>query len=87
MDMGNVNTTRVMKINSSAAVLQAAIEGHGVALARSVMVQSDVQSERLIRLFPEMQMHSPFSYFVVYRHEFTNLPKVRLFLNWLLEKV
>lgn len=87
MDMGNVNTTRGMKINSSAAVLQAAIEGQGVALARSVMVQNDVQSGRLIRLFPEMQMPSPFSYFVVYRHEFTNLPKVRLFLNWLLEKV
>jgi len=34
-----------------------------------------------------MQRPSPFSYFVVYRHEFTNLPKVRLFLNWLLEKV
>ncbi|WP_226839885.1 LysR substrate-binding domain-containing protein [Enterobacter cloacae complex sp. P29RS] len=33
--------------NNSAAVLQAAIEGHGVALARSVMVDEDIKAADL----------------------------------------
>ena len=37
--LNDINISRGMQINSSSAVLQAAMEGHGVALARSVMVQ------------------------------------------------
>ncbi|MGH8348307.1 MAG: LysR substrate-binding domain-containing protein [Pseudomonas sp.] len=46
----NIATSRGMKINNSAAVLQAAIDGHGVALARSVMAHDDVAAGRLVRL-------------------------------------
>jgi LysR family glycine cleavage system transcriptional activator len=31
-----------MKINNSAAILQAAVEGHGIALARTVMARDDL---------------------------------------------
>lgn len=37
-----------LRINDSAAVLQAAIDGQGVALARSVMVQADLAAGRLV---------------------------------------
>lgn len=40
--VSNGPTQRGLKINNSAAVLQAAIDGHGVALARSVMVADDL---------------------------------------------
>lgn len=33
-----------LRVNSLAAVLQAAIEGHGVVLARSIMVDEDLKS-------------------------------------------
>jgi LysR family glycine cleavage system transcriptional activator len=75
---------RALKINNSAAVLQAAIEGHGVALARSVMARDDVMTGRLVRLFPGITLASPLSYYVVFRAESGSLPKLVRFRDWLL---
>ncbi len=61
----DVITQRGMRINNSAAVLQAAIEGHGVALARSVMARDDLASGRLVRLFPDIDFASALAYYVV----------------------
>ncbi|BDU22208.1 hypothetical protein DYGSA30_36650 [Dyella sp. GSA-30] len=73
-----------MKINNSAAVLQAAIEGHGVALARSVMASDDLVAGRLIRLFPKVAFASPLAYYVIYRAERAALPRLVAFRDWLL---
>ncbi|WP_321936964.1 transcriptional regulator GcvA [Paraburkholderia sp. J8-2] len=75
--------SRGMKINNSAAVLQAAIEGHGVALARSVMVRDDLAAGRLVRLFPEVTLTSALAYYVVYRPECASLPRLVAFRDWL----
>jgi LysR family glycine cleavage system transcriptional activator len=72
-----------MKINNSAAVLQAAIEGRGVALARSVMAHDDLAAGRLVRLFAEVRFESELAYYVVYRPECANLPRVVAFRDWL----
>ncbi|MGI2228953.1 transcriptional regulator GcvA [Burkholderia vietnamiensis] len=82
----NVATTRGMKINNSAAVLQAAIEGHGVALARSVMARDDLTTGRLVRLFPEISFASALAYYVVYRPECASLPRLAAFRDWLLKE-
>lgn len=82
----DVTTTRGMKINNSAAVLQAAIDGHGVALARSVMAHDDLATGRLVRLFPEIAFNSPLAYFVVYRTECSGLPRLVAFRDWLLKE-
>lgn len=85
-DATGVATSRGMKINNSAAVLQAAIEGHGVALARSVMARDDLAAGRLIRLFPDIAFTSPLAYFVVYRPERANLPGLVAFREWLFKE-
>jgi LysR family glycine cleavage system transcriptional activator len=82
----DVATTRGMKINNSAAVLQAAIEGHGVALARSVMAHDDLATGRVVRLFPEITFASPLAYYVVYRAECSSLPRLVAFRDWLLDE-
>jgi LysR family glycine cleavage system transcriptional activator len=76
-------SSRGMKINNSAAVLQAAIEGHGIALARSVMAHNDLASGRLVRLFPEISFQSPLAYYAVYRPECSTLPGLKRFRDWL----
>jgi LysR family glycine cleavage system transcriptional activator len=81
--VSGVSTTRGMKINNSAAVLQAALEGHGVALARSVMARDDLLSGRLVRLFPEITFSSPLAYYVVYRPDCASLPRLAAFRDWL----
>ncbi|MBF5037887.1 transcriptional regulator GcvA [Methylophilus sp. 13] len=77
---------RGMQINNSAAVLQTAIDGHGVALARSVMAREDIVSGRLIRLYPEITYISELAYYVVYRPEWSSLPRMVAFRNWLVEE-
>jgi len=77
---------RSMQINNSAAVLQAAIDGHGIALARSAMVADDIASGRLIRLVPDISYTSELSYFVVYRADHISIPRIRAFRDWLVQE-
>jgi LysR family glycine cleavage system transcriptional activator len=81
--VADVATTRGMRINNSAAVLQAAIDGSGIALARSVMARDDLAAGRLVRLFPEIEFSSALAYYVVYRPECAALPRLIAFRNWL----
>ena len=81
-----VPTERGLRINNSAAVLQAAIDGQGVALARSVMAHDDLAAGRLVRLFPQVRLESALAYYVVYRPECIAQPKVAAFRDWLLRE-
>ena len=81
-----VPTDRGLRINDSAAVLQAAIDGQGVALARSVMAHDDLAAGRLVRLFPQVRLESALAYYVVYRPECIAQPKVAAFRDWLLRE-
>lgn len=80
----NIDTTRGLQINNSAAVLQSAIEGHGIALARSVMAHDDLLAGRIVRLFPSLKFNSPLAYYVVYRRESFDKPRIMDFKSWLL---
>lgn len=77
---------RGMEINNSAAVLQAAIDGRGIALARSVMAHDDLAAGRLVRLFPDMAFQSALAYYVVYRPGTQALPRLAAFRDWLREE-
>ncbi len=81
-----VATKRGLRINNSAAVLQAAIDGQGVALARSIMARDDLAAGRLVRLFPEIEIASALAYYVVYRPECAALPKLVAFRDWLVRE-
>lgn len=82
----DVETKRGLRINNSAAVLQAAIDGQGVALARSIMAHDDLAAGRLVRLFPEVEFPSVLAYYVVYRPECATLPKLMAFREWLIRE-
>jgi len=81
-----VDTTRGLKINNSSAVLQAAIDGQGIALARSVMAREDLAAGRLVRLFPSIDCASSLAYYVVYPAEYAGRPGVAAMLTWLSEE-
>ncbi|GEA50907.1 LysR family transcriptional regulator [Vibrio inusitatus NBRC 102082] len=90
LDKASVSNTVAehnLRINNSAAVLQSAIDGVGVALARSVMVRDDLVSGRLVRLFPDITFDSPLAYYIVYRRESFELSRVQAFRQWLLNEV
>jgi LysR family transcriptional regulator, glycine cleavage system transcriptional activator len=84
-----VNSNRAdqgLKINSSAAVIQAAIDGQGVALARRTLVQDDLQGKRLVRMFPNISWPISWSYYAVYSREGIEQSAVKLFHDWLVSK-
>lgn len=81
--VGQASVHRGHRINNSAAVLQAAVDGQGIALARSVMACDDVSSGRLVRLFPDIAVLSPLAYYAVYREEALAKPGLQAFLVWL----
>ena len=82
-----VAAKRGLRINNAAAVLQAATEGQGIALARSVMAKDDLAAGRVVRLFPKIRFESPMAYYVVYRSENASAPRPAAFHAWLMEEV
>jgi LysR family glycine cleavage system transcriptional activator len=83
----HVESERGLQINNSAAVLQAAIDGQGVALGRSVMMRDDLAAGRLVRLFKTISSPSKLAYYIVYRAECAGLPRIAAFREWLLSEV
>lgn len=76
--------TRVLRINDSAAGLQAAMAGSGIALGRSSLVTGDLQAGRLIRPFGEAQS-SPLAYYVVQVEKVGVSVAAECFKEWLLD--
>jgi LysR family glycine cleavage system transcriptional activator len=74
----------VLHFSSSITAIQAAVEGHGVVLGRSVAVDQDLRAGRLILPFPELRVPG-YAYYVVYRPEALESQKVAAFKEWVLE--
>ncbi len=84
VDIADVN--RGPRFNQSSLVLEAAMLGRGIALAKSTLAAADLASGRLVRPFTG---HSPvgFAYYLVAPKSKLNLPKVSFFRDWLLEEI
>ncbi|MFM9863032.1 MAG: transcriptional regulator GcvA [Micropepsaceae bacterium] len=78
-----VDATRGPGFDDSGLLIQAAIEGLGVALGRSVLVKGDLDAGRLVRPFAT-SLKSESAYYLVYPPELENAPKIKAFRDWLL---
>jgi LysR family glycine cleavage system transcriptional activator len=72
-----------LSFNYSSLMIQAAIDGLGVALAQEALVRDDLATGRLIRPF-EVDMPSDYAYYVVSPEATAERPKVAAFRTWLL---
>ena len=72
-----------LQINSSAGVVQAALNGQGVALARRAFVSEELQSGLLERLLPAIQWPIPWAYYVVHTESAIHRQPVQAFVEWL----
>jgi LysR family glycine cleavage system transcriptional activator len=80
--VAGIDAARGPRFNQSSLVLEAAILGRGVALAKSTLADADVAAGRLVRPF-DVSVPVNFAYYVVYPETKAALPKVRLFHDWL----
>jgi LysR family transcriptional regulator, glycine cleavage system transcriptional activator len=74
--------TRGPQYTDASMLLQAAIEGQGVALVRSLLSEEDIRTGRLVRLFATA-IDSRYSYYFVCPHGRETDEKIQSFLRWL----
>ncbi len=74
---------RALSFNSSSLMIQAAIDGLGVALSQSVLSGDDLAAGRLVRPF-KLSVASDAGYYLVIPKGASARPKVAAFRDWLL---
>jgi LysR family glycine cleavage system transcriptional activator len=74
-----------LSFNYSNLMLQAAIDGLGVALSQNALAGDDLAAGRLVRLF-DYTLPTDFAFYVVVPEGTAQRPKIAAFRNWLLEE-
>ncbi len=81
-----VDPDRGPGFNLSALVVNAAVDGQGVALARSALIGDHLSTGRLVQPF-ELELPAEYSYYLVCPARALEHPKVRAFRDWVLAEV
>lgn len=77
-----VDTSRGPSFWPSHLVINAAMDGLGVALAKRSWVERDLQEGRLVRPFADLTLPVEFSYFFVYPQDRMSDPRIGAFMEW-----
>ena len=81
--VGDIDATHGPGMSPSAMVIQAALDGQGVALGRSVLVEADLADGRLVKPF-EPTIPLDYAYYVVCPESAAERPKVAAFRQWIM---
>lgn len=81
--LGEIDVRRGPRFNQASMAIEAAVDGVGVALARTALAAQDLIAGRLVRPFGPA-LAAPFAYYIVCPEPAANRPKIRAFRAWLL---
>jgi LysR family glycine cleavage system transcriptional activator len=79
---GDIDASRGPRFNQASLVIEAAVLGRGVALAKYALAEADIKAGRLVPLL-RSSLPVDFSYYAVAPRAKLNLPKVSHFRDWL----
>ena len=85
-EANNVDPSKGPVYTDSAMAVQSALEGDGVALARSQLVRDDIAKGRLVKPF-DISQPSNFSYFIVYPEEKPVTSAMQSFIGWIQQQI
>jgi len=77
---------RWLHFNYAHQIVQAALTGQGVALARLPLVAESLANGDLVEPLPQMRMDSPLVYWLVVAPRSVQRPEVKAFCDWLLQQ-
>lgn len=77
---------RWLYFNYASQIVQAALTGQGVALARLPLVAESLASGDLVEPLPQMRLDSPLVYWLVLAPRSVVRPEVKAFCDWLLRE-
>jgi LysR family glycine cleavage system transcriptional activator len=72
--------------NDTSHMMQAAVEGQGIMLARTSLLGNDLRNGLLVRLF-DIEVPGPRKYFLVYPPRLADSPKIALLRQWLRDEI
>ena len=81
--VADIDPDRGTRIDLSALVVDAAVDGQGVALARSALVGHHLAAGRLVKPF-DVQLPARYAYYVVYPPRSRELHRVQVFTAWMI---
>jgi LysR family glycine cleavage system transcriptional activator len=81
----DVDVAHALHFNSSVLAVQAAVEGQGVALGRSLVVEDDLRAGRLVRPC-DGELPARCAYYVLHLPDAGDEPAVRAVRDWLIEQ-
>ncbi len=81
-----VDLSRGPVLNQASMIIDAAVDGQGVALSRSALVAHDLIAGRLVRPF-SIALPVNYGYWIVSPKATAEQPKVKIFRDWLLAEV
>jgi LysR family transcriptional regulator, glycine cleavage system transcriptional activator len=70
-------------LNRASLLIEAAIDGHGIALARTALAAWDLLNGRLVRPL-DVSLRMANTYWIVCPKAASNVPKIARFRNWVL---
>lgn len=76
---------RGLEFEDSIMLLEAAIQGMGVALGRGSLVEQDLASGRLVRVLPDA-VDNEFAFFIAWRGDNPKLRRIHALRDWLLDE-
>jgi LysR family glycine cleavage system transcriptional activator len=74
------------EFEDSLMIIEAAVQGMGVALARSSLVKPDLDAGRLVRLLPEA-IDNELAFYVAWRADNPKLPRIHALRDWLVAEI
>jgi LysR family glycine cleavage system transcriptional activator len=77
-----VDGARGPRFNQSSLVIEAAVGGRGVALAKRALAQADLDAGRLVAPF-QIATAVDFAYYLVHPKTKGRLPQVKAFITWI----
>ena len=77
-----IDGMRGPRFNQSSLVIEAAVNGRGVALAKRTLAQADLEAGRLVAPL-QIATAVDFAYYLVHPKAKGRLPQVKAFVDWL----
>ena len=87
-EVDNVDPERGIRYSMESMAIQAAVDGHGIALVSNVLVEADIEAGRLIKLFDlGLPTGRDVAYYLAYAPQRRSHPRVAAFRTWILNEV
>lgn len=83
--VGGVDAKRGIIFNQASMAIDAAVDGQGIALARTALASWDLISGHLVRPFRQA-FDAPYAFWIVCPKSTAALPKISAFRDWLLKE-